>query len=370
MTITRRTLIQQLTALSLATVLPGCDQDNTAQTVIDRLSPSTEGFDAQGLSTADETLNSLEQLNAVIIARHGKIYLAQAYRGPDLDQPVNIKSASKTVLSLITGAALADGVLASVDQPVIEILGRRPASADPRVDQITVAHLLSMRAGLESTSGRNYGPWAVSADPVQYALTRPMIDQPGGRMIYSTGTSHILSAVLTRASGESTLALARRYLGKPLNINIPAWDRDPNGIYYGGNNMFLSPQALLRIGQMACLGGVVPDSQPTQSDSVRVLPEAWIDASWQQQGRSRWTGDGYGYGWWLRSMRTSLLNQYEVVYAWGYGGQMLYLVPKLGISAVMLSRSAPSETRRGHARNLHRVMREIILPAAERGQSA
>lgn len=60
-----------------------------------------------------------------------------------------------------------------------------------------------------------------------HALSRPFVDAPGGGMLYSTGSSHLLSAILTRASGRSTLDLARDWLGEPLGIGLPPWDRDP-----------------------------------------------------------------------------------------------------------------------------------------------
>ena len=73
-------------------------------------------------------------------------------------------------------------------------------------------------------------------------MRRPLVAEPGTRMLYSTGNSHILSAILTRASGRSTLALMRDWLGEPLGIDIPAWTRDPQGIYFGGNEMGMTPR--------------------------------------------------------------------------------------------------------------------------------
>ena len=317
----------------------------------------TTGLDPALLARAEEVAEGLPRLNALVVARGGDVYLDRAFRGPPTSTPVNIKSASKSVLSALTGAAIADGVLEGTEQRVVDILGGVPEGADPRVADITVGHLLSMRAGLESTSGRNYGRWAVSSDPVAHALTRPVVDVPGGRMIYSTGTSHILSAVLTAASGTTTLELARRYLGEPLGIDVPPWPRDPNGIYYGGNDMLLSPRALLRLGQCFRLGG--------EWRGERVVPEGWVERSWERRGRSRWTGDGYGYGWWLRRM-----GGHDVAYAWGYGGQMLYVVPSLELVVAMTSPSAPSDARRGHVAGLHTLMRDVLVPAAERGGAA
>ena len=321
-----------------------------------RTVPRARGLDPAGLARLLEAADALPQLNALVVARGGEVLVDEAFRGPATTRPVNIKSASKTVLATVAGLAIADGVLDGLEQRVAPLLDV-PNNADARVGDITVEHLLSMRAGLESTSGRNYGPWAVSRNPVAHALARPMVDAPGGRMIYSTGTSHLLSAALTSASGESTLALSRRLLGEPLGIDIPSWPRDPRGIYYGGNDMRLSPRDLLRFGELFRLGGTL--------DGTDILPEGWIADAWRPRGRSRWSGDGYGLGWWLRS-----IGGFRVPYAWGYGGQMLYVVPELEMTVAMTSLSDPAQTRRGHVRSLHGLMRDHVVPAAVRGDPA
>lgn len=311
------------------------------------------GLNPEAVETANRAAEALTQLRSLTLARAGEVVHARAYRGPGLDQPTNIKSASKTLLALIAGAAIEAGQVPGLEARAVPLLGGRPDGADPAVDRITVEHLLSMRAGLQSTSGRNYGPWAVSRDPVRHALTRPMVDEPGGAVIYSTGTSHITSAVLTAASGASTLALARRYLGEPLGIDIPAWERDPTGIYYGGNNMMLSPDDLLKVGEM-CRNGGVHDGHP-------VLSREWLEDSWRARGRSRWSGAGYGLGWWLGAVQAGG-RTFPVRYAWGYGGQMLYVVPDAELTVVITSEFDPARTERGHVGQLHALMRDVIVP--------
>ncbi|MGJ7461101.1 serine hydrolase domain-containing protein [Halomonas sp. MA07-2] len=282
-----------------------------------------------GLERLDAQAARLGRLHAVVVAEDGEIRFERAYAGPGVDQPANIKSLSKTVLAALVGAAIQEGVIDSPDQSVAELLGSRvPAGADPRVLEITVGHLLSLQAGLERTSGGNYGSWVASPDWVRDALSRPFVDEPGGRMLYSTGSSHLLSAALTRAGGESTLALAQRLLGKPLGIAIPAWPRDPQGVYFGGNDMRLSPRALVRIGELYRLDGVI--------DGRRVLPEGWVEASWQPRGTSQWTGDGYGYGWFV----TELAGE-RVYYGRGFGGQALFVIPERAISIAITADPHP-----------------------------
>ena len=77
-----------------------------------------------------------------------------------------------------------------------------------------------MRSGLESTSGGQYGSWVRSRNWVRYALGRPMVSDPGSSMEYSTGTSHILSAILTKATKRSTHEFAREALARPLGITL------------------------------------------------------------------------------------------------------------------------------------------------------
>ncbi|WP_374468339.1 serine hydrolase domain-containing protein [Phenylobacterium sp.] len=334
--------------------LAGCGEAAPRAAAAAAPPPRRPGLDARRLAEGVDAAGRLPQLRSLIVARDGEVAFERAFRGPGLDTPVNVKSASKTVLASVTGAAIARGELA-LDQPVAPILGRRvPAAADPRVRRITVEHLLSMEAGLEPTSGANYGAWVSSRDWVGYALSRPFVDEPGGRMLYSTGASHILSAVLTAATGRSTLENTRAWLGGPLGVEIPAWTRDPQGIYFGGNEMALSPRALLAFGEMHRNGGL--------HAGVRVLPEAFVRDAWRSRGgRSPWTGYTYGLGWWLREAAG-----HPVAFAWGYGGQMVYVAPTLGLTVAMTSDPAARGVQ-GHVQALHAIFDQAFVPAALHG---
>ncbi|MFN3559668.1 MAG: serine hydrolase domain-containing protein [Brevundimonas sp.] len=315
----------------------------------------TTGLDPALLAQALAAAEQLPRLHSVIVARDGQALAEQVFRGPGLDTPVNIKSASKSVLAALGGIAIGQRVFTGVDQPISAFLSDRfPASPDPRLATVTIGNLLSMQAGLGSTSGANYGSWVSSRDWVRYALAQPFEAEPGGRMIYSTGTSHLLSAALTRAASRSTLALARGGLGEPLDIDIPSWPADPQGIYFGGNDMRLSPRALLKFGELYRNDGV--------HAGVRILPEGWVEASWNGRGTSRWSGNPYGYGWWLRRS-----GRHEVRFAWGYGGQMVFVVPDLRLTVVMTSDPSPVAQRDGHVDRLHALLDQGFIPAAETG---
>jgi CubicO group peptidase (beta-lactamase class C family) len=300
-----------------------------------------------------EAARGLDQLNALVIAMDGEVVLAEAFRGPPVARPVNVKSVSKTVVAALTGAAIDRGELPGVEATLGALIPDLiPAGADPRVAAITIEDLVTLRAGLERTSGEGYGPWVSSRDWVGYALARPMVAEPGGRMLYSTGSVHVLGAALARASGASLLAQARARLGEPLGIEVPAWTRDPQGFYLGGNEMALSPLALVRFGEMYRLGGAW--------DGAQVLSPDWVAASFAPRTRSPFSGLDYGYGWFLGAA-----GGHRIALARGYGGQVVCLVPELALTVVITSDATRPARSGGYFGDLTRLIATVIVPEAE-----
>ena len=306
---------------------------------------------AAALAEAEAAAARLDQLHSLVVVADGTERLSRAFRGPPPGRPVNVKSVSKTVVALLTGIAIENGVLPGPEAPLGEVApGLIPAGADPRVARITLADLLTMRAGLARTSGPNYGAWVASGNWVAHALTRPFRAAPGERFQYSTGSYHVLGAALASAAGRSLLDLARDWLGDPLGLEIPPWTRDPQGVYMGGNNMALSPRALARIGETVRRGGVWQGRQ--------VIPADWIETSWRPRTRSPFSGDLYGYGWFL-----TRLGGAEAAYARGYGGQMLYVLPERRLTVAITSDPTRPARTHGHVGDLNRLVAERILPA-------
>jgi len=334
-------MLRLLPALLVGFVLTGFAQAKGAELRIDNRRV------AETVARAAE----LPRIHAMIVAVDGRLIVERVFQGPSLDRPVNIKSASKSIISALVGIAIDEGVIKNVDQPILPLLKKRaPVDIDPRVSTITIDHLLSMRSGLERTSGlQNYGRWVNSPNWVSFALSREFIDEPGGEMLYSTGNTHLLSAILTDALGANTWEIAKAWLGEPLGITIPEWARDPQGIYFGGNEMWLSPRDLLRFGEMYRNGGVYGGYQ--------IVPRSWIRASWTAHTIDS-LGRGYGYGWFIAEA-----HGHPVYYAWGFGGQMLYVIPSLKLTIVVTSDTNTRSVVDDHLCKVHALVADGFMPA-------
>ncbi|MCR9126266.1 MAG: beta-lactamase family protein [Rhodobacteraceae bacterium] len=311
---------------------------------------------ARAATTAwDEVIaraGGFDQCHAIEIHQHGSAVLSHRFRGPPPGRAVPVKSVSKTIVAALTGAAIDRGELPGLSARLGDVApGLIPPSADPGVADITIAHLVTMRAGLERTSGANYGAWVGSVNWVSDALSRPFVAEPGGRMLYSTGSFHVLGAVLSEVSGLSLLRLARDRLGTPLGIDIPAWTRDPQGRYLGGNEMALSLGAMVRFGELYRRGG--------SWDGVQVLGADWVARSFQPRTRSPFSGMSYGYGWFLGRAGGA-----DFALARGYGGQVICVVPRLGLTVAITSDPTRPARSAGYFGDLTGLIETAIVPAA------
>ena len=306
-------------------------------------------FHAQAIDQADRLVN----LRSLLLSVNGELVLERYFRGATPTQWANVKSVSKSILSTLVGIALDRGHLANLRDPIEKFFPDYFSRIrEPAKKTITIEDLLTMRSGLETTSNRNYGRWVQSGDWVRHILTRPMVGEPGGRMVYSTGNSHLLSALLTRTTGMSLYDFARRNLAEPLGIDIRPWARDPQGVYFGGNEMHLTPRAMLAIGELYVNGG--------RANGTQVVSPAWVRESFRARTHSQRSGRAYGYGWWIGTV-----GGRQAYYAWGHGGQFIFVVPELKMVAVTTSAlSVERQERRAHRRAIHDLIDEYLVPVA------
>jgi len=326
-------------------------------------SPQVFHMDSTTLALAYRRAKSLAPpLESLLIAR-GPALVGEAYfngRGPG--NFWNIKSASKSILSILIGIAREQGYLQSLDQTIDQFFPEYFAQSSPTPKEaITLRDLITMRAGLQTTSFYNYGEWVTSDNWARWTLDQPLISPPGTRMIYSTGNSHLLSVILTRATGMSTLDFAREHLLEPLDIRRIRWSQDPQGYYFGGNNMALRPRDLLKIGELYLNNG--------QHRGRQIVHGTWVWESTRPYVQSRFSHHWQGYFWW-----TDWYGGYRTVFAWGHGGQFIFIVPQLSLVVVCTSSLTDRPDKGNHNENVLRLLEDYIIPAvvqpAHRRQAA
>ncbi|MFX0091478.1 MAG: serine hydrolase domain-containing protein [Candidatus Hodarchaeota archaeon] len=265
-------------------------------------------------------------VDSVLIVRHGYI-VHESYFNTQQDTPHLIYSCTKSIVSALIGIAIHEGYIESVDQKVLDFFPERNISnVDSRKQAMTLEHLLSMTSGLEwnelavsyANSQNNYNKLVSSADWVQYVLDRPMVAEPGTVWTYNSGVSHLLSAILTKTTGNSTLAFAQKYLFEPLGISTVYWSTDPQGIFFGGSSIRLTTRDMAKFGYLYLNNGTWDEEQLVPADWVTKSTGKFIAIDSYTE---------YGYQWWI-------FPQLEVYLGIGYAGQRIIVIPKYDIVTV------------------------------------
>jgi CubicO group peptidase (beta-lactamase class C family) len=319
--------------------------------------PKDEGMDPAVLDELDaKVAESYPQVRSLLVVRHGYLSMSATGTGLDVSDGHNSHSVTKSVTSALVGIALGEGHFTSLDQTVEQLLAAHlPANADPRLRRVTVQQLLTMTSGLASDAkpgGRDELRWnrmLASRDWVRHILGRRLETTPGASFAYSSAGSHLLSAMVADATGQSTLAYARAKLFGPLGIATTnaleqavrhwpptpaelaaydqapvAWPTDPQGYQVGFAWLRLSARDLAKLGYLYLNGG--------RWDTTQVVPADYVRASVQPHTKlpSSTPGDGYGYQWW-----TTSVDAHPSFVAVGAGGQFIQVIPDLDLVAVI-----------------------------------
>ena len=312
---------------------------------------------APDLTAARDAAAKSPRMRSLVVRWRGKVVL-EYYADGRASRLFNIKSASKSIISTLVGIAIERRLLKGVNQPIADFFPALHRDADERKRRITIEDLLTMRSGLESTSFDNYGTWVRSPNWVRFVLERPMVSDPGSELEYSTGSSHLLSAILTKATGKSTWQFAQEALATPLGIKLSPWPRDPQGIYFGGNDMLMTSRQMLAFGELQLNRGRMRGRQ--------IVPQAWVDTSCEGRGRSQFNPDQqYGYGWWIRDFVGR-----QGCFAWGYGGQYIIVFRDLDLVVVTTSVTTPDAERRDYRRSIFGLVENHILGPLAGGSSS
>lgn len=291
-------------------------------------------------------------IHSVVTVKDGVIIDEYYEDGYDENSIFEMHSGSKSVTSALIGIAIEEGYIDSIDDPAATYLPQLAQQEDPLKQQITLRHLLTHTSGLEWYEWNgvsNFREWRNSENWVNYIVNRKMVAQPGGYFAYSTGGTHLLSAVLESATGMTQAEFCRTRLFDPMGVSDTAyWRTDPQEIADGGNGLFISSRDAARFGQLFLDGGVWNGQQ--------LVPSAWVEESTsvQNAGPGGSTGQ-YGYQWWICSYTAGAYGYhpapygsaaYDSYFAFGHAGQFIFVVPELELVSVFVSDCQDSYTPR------------------------
>ncbi len=248
--------------------------------------------------TLDDFLRELNVVGLIVVA-DGTVVLERYADGHDAQTPWTAFSVTKSITSLLFGAAIRDGHLASLDDEVVRWV---PALAGTAYQGVTLRDLLQMTSGvtwnsdLSDPTANTYQLSAIDKAGGLDALLRylgglPRAAEPGTKFTYNTADADVAAAVLRAATGRPLSAYLTEKMWQPFGMEHAAhWVRLRGGDLEHGDcclSMTLRDQA--RVGLFALEGGVLPDGASS-------LPEGWMEESL----RSGPDFKGYGYYWWLR----------------------------------------------------------------------
>ncbi len=307
-----------ITPLILLFFVAGCTEQRRDNTKDKTRNNEPSANEPTTIAQINKEAEKIPNIRSLIFSKDEKILSEKYFRPYSSDSLDHVRSVTKSVTALLVGIAIDQGLIESVDQPISDFLGKKYPKYKSKLDQITIYHLLTMSAGFEwdESTVTEFNQWVVSGDPVRYVLNRKLKHKPGEKWEYNSAGSHLLSVILTEASGMSTLDFANRYLFEPLEIRNIRWDRI-SGYYNGGAGLQLRPINMHAIGIMMNNHGMFKGKQ--------VVPGSWVDEAtkWHKKvGGST----GYGFLWWVDND-----PDIRVAFAIGHAGQFIVILPDLKV---------------------------------------
>ncbi|MGD0144001.1 MAG: serine hydrolase [Rhizomicrobium sp.] len=282
---------------------------------------------ARGIADTKAAAGATPYIDSLLIARHGRLVFEDYFDGFDRNAPHTLRSAGKTLTSILLGAAMDHGAPIGLATPATSLFPGPFANPDPRKDKITIENLLTMSSGLacddddDNSPGNEDTMQNQTAEPdwYKYTLDLPMLRAPGEKAVYCSGGVNVVYGALRNATRRWVPELFENYLARPLDIKRYYMNLTPTEDAYGGGGIFIAPRDALKFGQLYLDGGLW--------NGRRVVSKAWVDASTTTHAKIH-DDSTYGYNWWLFKLKVGdrVYDEYE---AGGNGGQIIAVIPAL-----------------------------------------
>jgi CubicO group peptidase (beta-lactamase class C family) len=301
--------------------------------------PVAEGLDPMLVAELYLEATGLPRLYGLLVVKNGRLIAEKYFNQGTVDQKALLQSASKSYTSALVGIALDRGCLSSVDQNMIDFFPEfADRIVDPRKKQITIRHLLQMRAGFpwEETDS-TYWAALLYGDLLSPIVDFPLVSDPGAEFHYSNVSSHLLGVIVARACETDLRAFGENNLFYPMDAELGEWTRDRDGYYVGLGEMHFTARDAASFGLLYLEEGCLAGRQ--------IVPATWVAESLQDYSErfdsggivngkvGRYLVDiGYGYQWWSARAGNHRFN-----YAWGHGGQLIVVLDDLDMVLVVTS---------------------------------
>jgi CubicO group peptidase (beta-lactamase class C family) len=288
-------------------------------------SPEEQGMQSGVLARLVDTVGGFKQ-DSLLITRHGKIVLDAYYAPYQPNITHDLRSVTKSIISTLTAIEIKNGLLDSVDHSVMDLFtDKQVADIDENKKAMTVQHLLDMTSGI-AWQEKSYTPDETimrmyqAPDRTAFVLNQPMSDAPGTKFYYNSGNPYVLSALITRKTGQSAFDFAKKELFGRVGITSARWGRvDAQGVTDGEAGLSLAPHDMARIGYLYLRNGTW--------DGKEIIPSSWVDRA--KEGKVPATfGLHYANLWWSLPEKDAFMAQ-------GRHSQLILVLPKLDIVAVM-----------------------------------
>jgi len=286
--------------------------------------PAAVGLDGARLDAAALQAAAIPRGRSLLVARHGRIALERYFADGSQATAFDVRSVTKSVVSALLGIAIRDGALPSLEMPIGGYL-EPPYLLDAESAAITAHQLATMTSGFEWNDDVDYDPWLASPDHVQFLLDRPHVAAPGTLFTYNSAAVHVLGVVVQRATRTPLSDYAQARLFGPIGVGSARWQPLDRGTVNGGSGIRLRARDMLTYGQLYLQQGF--------SGTRAVVPASWVAETTRPQfpwrddyGAQRSTT--YGILWWVSDAQPAAF------FAWGYGGQFIYVVPSLDLVVV------------------------------------
>ena len=292
--------------------------------------PEEHGMSSWHLNRIARDASEKPYFSGILVVRNEHLLMEAYFNNKTVDMPDIIASATKSYTSALVGLAIKEGYINSLDQKMMDFFPEYASpELDPRKQNITLRHLLTMRAGypddVYGTHPEVHSAWRESEDWYRHTVECPLATDPGTTWAYSNQSVHILGGIISKASGMSITAFAQTTLFDPLGITPYRWDRDSSGREITAWGLHMNERDMARFGNCFLNLGAI--------DGRQIIPEEWI----MESTRVHSPVVGYGYLWWNGWMQNR-----PVYYARGAGGSKIIMnVPDLSMTIVISVDSGP-----------------------------